>query len=117
MKHHVGRLQVPVQDIQTCEVFDSFGDLSNYDSSFLLCDLLSLIKKTLQVEAVRIFLNHINVVSRFHALIVPDTVIARDHVVDLYLFQNHLHVIVRKQLVVVNLARVDLFGIVYTWLL
>ena len=83
-----------MQDIQTCEVFDSFGDLSNYDSCFLLCDLLSLIKKTLQVEAVRIILNHIDVVSRFNGLIVPDTVVARDHVVNLYLFQNHLHVIV-----------------------
>ena len=114
MEHDVCRFEVSVQDVQACKVLDSFGELANDDPCLLLAKRGTLINQTLQVKAVGILLDHVDVVLGPDGLEVSDAVVAGDHVVDSDLLCDHEHVIVGEEVVVVDFAGEEFFGDVWT---
>ena len=75
--------------IRLC-IFYPLNQLSDYQASFLLLYGASLLEKAAQIEAVSIFLNHIDLFRGLDCLIMPDTILTSNQTMYFNFFENLL---------------------------
>ena len=112
MKQDVRRLQVTMNDFFLLYVAQSFGYLANDKSCLLLLQSLSLLEQSLQVKAIGIILDHVDFILSLDRLVQADAVLAIHHAVHLHLPHDHVELLILEELVFVDLAREDLFGLI-----
>ena len=94
-----------MHNLQALQVFDALGKLTHNDPGFVLTQSTALLEKALEVEAVCILLNHVDLVRRLDCLVVTDAKVAAQHAVYLHLLEDHLEILFGKVFRVVDLAR------------
>ena len=112
MKQDVRRLQVTMNDFFLLYVAQSSGYLANDKSCLLLLQSLSLLEQSLQVKAIGIILDHVDFILSLDRLVQADAVLAIHHAVHLHLPHDHVELLILEELVFVDLAREDLFGLI-----
>ena len=112
MKQDIRRLQVTMNDFFLLYVAQSSGYLANDKSCLLLLQSLSLLEQSLQVKAIGIILDHVDFILSLDRLVQADAVLAIHHAVHLHLPHDHVELLILEELVFVDLAREDLFGLI-----
>lgn len=91
------------------QVFQAQNQLSHNYSRLFLPESSARFQQAIELEAVCVIMNHVDLALSLNCLLLHDTVTAFQHVVDLNLLECPQQIILTASVSLVDLAGIDLF--------